>query len=178
MQAKRVHIIKGSEGQQGPKRGSVDHPRFVCCCLYSGSDCRGRWHEHTSCCRVRPCREPVAVTPTRYGVHLMELLINGLLKQGARRDVLRQRSSVAPRRSRPSRTSANRMPPSPSSSARRRHQGGWVLHGRRPRPQIGFWPVSGREDSIRSRAQKTEDGGAGAASSSCFEAVETSIEFF
>lgn len=53
---------------------------------------------------------------TRYGVHLMELLINGLLKQGRAATGWRRKSSAVPGRLRVSRTSASRMPPSHASS--------------------------------------------------------------
>ena len=51
---------------------------------------------------------------TRFGVHLMKLLINGLLKQGARRDRLEAKNFLAALRpSRPFLTSGSRMPYSP-----------------------------------------------------------------
>ena len=73
---------------------------------------------------------------TRYGVHLMELLINGLLKQGARRDRLEAKifggaktiatfSNVGEQNA----AFATQLPP------RRRHLGRRLQHGRRSWPQ-------------------------------------------
>lgn len=53
---------------------------------------------------------------TRYGVHLMELLINGLLKQEPAAIGWKPRYLGVRRRLRPSRMSANRMPHLPCSS--------------------------------------------------------------
>jgi hypothetical protein len=50
------------------------------------------------------------VDATRYGVHLMELLINGLLKKGARRDRLEAKIFVAPKPWHCVRPPANRTP--------------------------------------------------------------------